>query len=303
MTGAAATGRPQVRPGRRFPLGATPGPGGTNFAVASGVAEGMLLCLFDDAGAETLVALPEYDAGSGTASSRALASARGTATAPPAPGTRPAACAATRPKLLLDPYARATTGPVRFGPEVLGHDLGDPDRASQLDPAGQVPRSLVVDPAFDWPGGARPHHRYADTVVYEVHVKGFTMRHPGVPSELCGAYAGLGHTAALAHLVDLGVTAVELLPVHQHVPEAFLHERGLTNYWGDNTIGFFAPQDGYSAAVRAGRPGGQVAEFQAMVAAMVAALHAAGLEVLLDVVSNHTAEGDRLGPTLCPGPC
>ena len=142
---------------------------------------------------------------------------------------------------------------------------------------------------------ARPWHRYADTVVYEVHVKGFTMGHPGVPPELRGTYAGLAHDAAVAHLVDLGVTAVELLPVHQHVPEAFLVERGLTNYWGYNTIGFFAPHDGYSAAVRAGRPGGQVAEFQAM----VAALHAAGLEVLLDVVFNHTAEGGQLGPTLC----
>ena len=145
-------------------------------------------------------------------------------------------------------------------------------------------------PAFDWPdAAARPWHRYADTVVYEVHVKGFTMGHPGVPPELRGTYAGLAHDAAVAHLVDLGVTAVELLPVHQHVPEAFLVERGLTNYWGYNTIGFFAPHDGYSAAVRAGRPGGQVAEFQAM----VAALHAAGLEVLLDVVFNHTAEGGQ----------
>ena len=121
------------------------------------------------------------------------------------------------------------------------------------------------------------------------------MRHPGVPPELRGTYAGLGHEAAIAHLLDLGVTAVELLPVHQSVPEAFLAARGLTNYWGYNTIGYFAPHDGYSAAVRAGRPGGQVAEFKAM----VDALHAAGLEVLLDVVFNHTAEGDHLGPTLC----
>jgi isoamylase len=235
--------------------------------------------------------------GSGTASSRGVGVGQAygyRATGPwdPARGLR-----CNPAKLLLDPYARATTGPVRFGPEVLGHDLGDPDRASQLDPAGQVPRSLVVDPAFDWPGGARPHHRYADTIVYEVHVKGFTMRHLGVPSELCGTYAGLGHPAVLEHLVDLGVTAVELLPVHQHVPEAFLLDGGLTNYWGDNTIGFFAPHDGYLAAVRAGRPGGQVAEFQAM----FAALHAAGLEVVLDVVFNHTAEGDRLGPMLCHG--
>ncbi|MFL6220809.1 MAG: glycogen debranching protein GlgX [Actinomycetes bacterium] len=291
----AAPGPPRVRPGSRFPLGATPGPGGTNFAVASGVAEGMLLCLFDDAGAETRVALPEYDGGvwHGFVDGVGVGQAYGyRATGPWDPG-RGLRC--NPAKLLLDPYARATAGPVRFGPEVLGHDAADPDRASQLDSAGHVPRSLVVDPAFDWPGGVRPRHRYADTVVYEVHVKGFTMAHPGVPAALRGTYAGLGHDTAVAHLVGLGVTAVELLPVHQHVPEAFLLDRGLTNYWGYNTIGFFAPHDGYSAAVRAGRPGGQVAEFQAM----VAALHAAGLEVLLDVVFNHTAEGDHLGPTLC----
>ena len=198
-------------------------------------------------------------------------------------------------KLLLDPYARATTGPVHFGPEVLGHDVDDPTRPSDLDSAAHVPRSLVVDPAFDWDDGGRPSRRYADTVIYEVHVKGFTMAHPDVPAELRGTYAGLGHEAAIAHLVDLGVTAVELLPVHQHVPEASSSAKGLTNYWGYNTIGFFAPHDGYSAAVRAGRPGGQVAEFKAM----VANLHAAGLEVLLDVVYNHTAEGDHGGPTLC----
>ncbi|MGH2815468.1 MAG: alpha-amylase family glycosyl hydrolase, partial [Actinomycetota bacterium] len=285
----------RVRPGSRFPLGATPGPGGTNFAVSSGVAEGMMVCLFDDAGAETRVVLPEYDAGvwhgfvEGVGAGQAYGY-RATGPWDPARGVR-----CNPAKLLLDPYAQATSGTVRFGPEVLGHDSADPDRASQLDSAGHVPRSLVVDPAFDWPGGDRPRHRYADTVVYEVHVKGFTMAHPGVPAALRGTYAGLGHDAAVAHLVDLGVTAVELLPVHQHVPEAFLLDRGLTNYWGYNTIGFLAPHDGYSAAVRAGRPGGQVAEFQAM----VAALHAAGLEVLLDVVFNHTAEGDHLGPTLC----
>jgi glycogen operon protein len=292
---AAAPDLARVRPGGRFPLGATPGPGGTNFAVSSGVADGMLLCLFDDAGTETRVALPDYDAGvwhgfvEGVGAGQAYGY-RATGPWDPARGLR-----CNPAKLLLDPYARATTGPVRFGPEVLGHDPADPDHASELDSATYVPRSLVVDPATDRPGGPRPHHRYADTVIYEVHVKGFTMRHPGVPPELRGTYAGLGHEAALAHLTGLGVTAVELLPVHQHVPEAFLVERRLTNYWGYNTIGFFAPHDGYSAAVRAGRPGGQVAEFQAM----VAALHVAGLEVLLDVVFNHTAEGGEDGPTLC----
>ena len=141
----------------------------------------------------------------------------------------------------------------------------------------------------------RPRRSYADTIIYEVHVKGFTMRHPGVPPELRGTYAGLGHEAAIGHLLDLGVTAVELLPVHESVPEAFLLQRGLTNYWGYNTIGYLAPHQGYWAQVRAWRPGGQVGEFKAM----VDALHAAGLEVLLDVVFNHTAEGNQLGPTLC----
>ena len=158
-----------------------------------------------------------------------------------------------------------------------------------------MPRSLVVDPAFSWRDDKRPWYRYADTVVYEVHVKGFTMRHPDIPPELRGTYAGLGHEAAIAHLLDLGVTTVELLPVHQNVPESFLVAEGLTNYWGYNTIGFFAPHNGYSAAVRAGQPGGQVAEFKAM----VDALHQAGLEVILDVVFNHTAEAGPDGPTLC----
>ena len=158
MTGAGGD-RVRVRPGSRFPLGATPGPGGTNFAVSSGVAEGMLLCLFDDAGAETRVALPEYDAGvwhgfvEGVGAGQAYGY-RATGPWDPARGVR-----CNPAKLLLDPYARATTGPVRFGPEVLGHDADDPDRASRLDSAGHVPRSLVVDPAFDWPDeAARPWH-------------------------------------------------------------------------------------------------------------------------------------------------
>jgi glycogen operon protein len=154
---------------------------------------------------------------------------------------------------------------------------------------------VVADNPLRWREGPRPHHRFSDTIIYELHVKGFTMRHPGIPPELRGTYAGLGHEAALAHLTDLGVTAVELLPVHESVPEAFLLRRGLTNYWGYNTIGYFAPHQAYSAAVRAGKPGGQVDEFKAM----VDALHAAGLEVLLDVVFNHTAEADHRGPTLC----
>ncbi|HEY6424097.1 MAG TPA: glycogen debranching protein GlgX [Pseudonocardiaceae bacterium] len=281
-------------PGSQFPLGATPGPEGTNFAVAS-AADGVLLCLFDSHGTETQIPLPERDGGvwhgfvPGVGPGQAYGY-RATSPYDPRSGVR-----CNPAKLLLDPYARAIDGTVRFGPEVFGYAVGDPDAPSALDSAGHVPRSLVVEPSS---GGAdRPavRRRYADTVIYEVHVKGFTAAHPAIPEELRGTYAGLGHDAAVTHLVDLGVTAVELLPVHHCVPEPFLVERGLTNYWGYNTIGFFAPHAGYSAAVRAGRPGGQVGEFRAM----VESLHDAGLEVILDVVFNHTAEGNHLGPTLC----
>jgi isoamylase len=284
-----------ARPGIWFPLGATLQDGGTNFAVASGIADGMLLCLFDEHGVETRIPLPDRDGGvwHGFVPGVGAGQAYGyRATGPYDPG-RGARC--NPAKLLLDPYAMATTGEVRFGPEVLGHAPADPDTPNTLDSAAHVPRSLVVDTAYDWTTEPVQVRRYADTVIYEVHVKGFTAAHPGVPPELRGTYAGLGHEAAIAHLLHLGVTAVELLPVHQNVPEAFLPDRGLTNYWGYNTIGYFAPHAGYSAAVRAGHPGGQVAEFKAM----VDALHAAGLEVLLDVVFNHTAEGDHTGPTLC----
>jgi glycogen operon protein len=157
-----------------------------------------------------------------------------------------------------------------------------------------VPRGLVVGGNFDWGADAPPAIPYSDTIVYEMHVKGFTQRHPGVPPELRGTFAGLASPAALDHLTGLGVTAVELLPIHQHLDDAFLRARGLDNYWGYNTLGFFAPHAAYSAEVRAGRPGGQVAEFKRM----VKSLHAAGLEVILDVVFNHTAEGNHLGPTL-----
>jgi isoamylase len=279
-------------PGRSLPLGATPYPDGTNFAVAS-AAQGVLLCLFDADGAETQVPLPERDGEvwHGFVPGVGPGQAYGYRALGPYDPRRGLRC--NPAKLLLDPYARAIDGQVRFGPEVLGYAAGDQEAPSTLDSAGHVPRSLVVDPSFDW--ADRPRHGYADTVLYEVHVKGFTATHPGVPERLRGTYAGLAHDAAVAHLAGLGVTAVELLPVHQHVPEAFLVGRGLTNYWGYNTIGYFAPHAGYSAAVRAGRPGGQVAEFQGM----VDTLHRAGLEVVLDVVFNHTAEGNHLGPTLC----
>jgi isoamylase len=285
----------RARPGSQFPLGATPSADGTNFAVASSVADAMTLCLFDGAGAETRIPLEDYDAGvwhgfvPGVRPGQAYGY-RVTGPYDPARGLR-----CNPAKLLLDPYAQAISGEVTFGPEVLGYAAGNPDAPSGLDSAGHMPRSLVVDGTFPWTDGSPLRRRYADTIIYEVHVKGLTMRHPGVPPDLLGSYAGLGHEATIAYLTDLGVTAIELLPVHQNVPESFLPQRGLTNYWGYNTIGYFAPHNGYSAAVRAGRPGGQVAEFKTM----VDALHAAGLEVLLDVVFNHTAEAGDMGPTLC----
>jgi glycogen operon protein len=286
-------------PGSPFPLGATPGEqagvAGINFAIASPIADSVTLCLFDETGAETQVPLRNDDANvwhvfvPGIGPGQAYGYRVGGPWSP-AQGLR-----CNPAKLLLDPYAKAINGSVTFGPELLGQDEADPDRPSTLDSAGHVQRSLVVDTAFDWRDRERPRYNYSDAVLYQVHVKGFTMRHPGIPAELRGTYAGLAHEAAIAHLTGLGVTTVELLPVHQNVPEAFLVQRGLTNYWGYNTIGFFAPHNGYSAAVRAGEPGGQVAEFKAM----VDALHRAGLEVILDVVFDHTGEAGPDGPTLC----
>ena len=232
MTGTQDVGHQGALPGSQFPLGATPRDGGTNFAVASGAADAMLLCLFDDKGAETQIPLQDYDAGvwhgfvPGTGHGQAYGY-RAAGRYDPARGLR-----CNPAKLLLDPYARAFTGAVALGPEVLGYDPADPDAPSVADSAAHVPRSLVVDDAFGWNDSGRPEHSYSDTVICEVHVKGFTMRHPKVPPQLRGTYAGLAHEAAIGHLLDLGVTAVELLPVHQNVPEPFLTERGLTNYSG-----------------------------------------------------------------------
>ena len=287
-------------PGDPFQLGAFPRSdgSGTNFAIASTAAESVTLCLFDGAdggGAESRHELDDYEAGvwHGFIPGVGPGQAYGYRVDGP---WHPASGQRFNPsKLLLDPYARAYHGQVRYGARVQGHDAGDPDAPSTLDSATCVPRSLVVDASgYDWEGDAPLARPVADTVIYEVHVKGFTARHPDIPPRSRGTYAGLAHDAATGYLADLGVTAVELLPVHHNVPEQLLIDRGLTNYWGYNSIGFFAPHAGYSAAVAAGNPGGQVAEFKDM----VKALHRAGLEVILDVVFNHTAEGGWGGPTL-----
>ncbi len=284
----------ELWPGRPFPLGAAPSQAGTNFAVASGVADQVVLCLIDEAGRETQLPLLEQDAGvwhgfvPGVEPGQ-LYGYRVHGPYDPRMGLR-----CNPNKLLLDPYARAVTGDVDWGAEVLGYTPGNPDGFSTLDSAGHVPVGLVVADRFDWGDDAPPGIPYSDSIVYEVHVKGFTQRHPAVPPPLRGTYAGLGSPAAVDHLRRLGITAVELLPVQHHLDDAFLSSKGLRNYWGYNTLDFFAPHPGYSAEVRAGRIGREVHEFKAM----VKALHAAGLEVILDIAPNHTAEGNHLGPTL-----
>ena len=284
----------ELWPGKPFPLGATPSKTGTNFAVASDIADSVLLCLFDDSGHEAQLQLQEEDGGiwHGFVPGVGPGQRYGYRVVGPYVPQRGLRCNAN--KLLLDPYARAIDGDVTWGDDVMGYPPGDPDGYSDLDSAPCMPRGLVVGDSFAWGRDRPPAVPYSDTVVYETHVKGFSQLHPGVPEALRGTYAGLATPAALKHLRSLGVTAVELLPVHHHVTDVFLRSKGLDNYWGYSTLGFFAPHAGYSAEVRAGRPGGQVAEFKAM----VKSLHTAGIEVILDVVFNHTAEGNHLGPTL-----
>jgi isoamylase len=281
-----------VWPGSPHPLGATWDGEGTNFALFSEGADAVSLCLFDGAGVETCVPLTEvtahvwhgYVAGVGPGSHYGF---RVSGPYDPAWGLR-----FNPHKLVVDPYARAIDGVLDWDDAVFGYRVGGDDNvADERDSAPHVPRSVVADPLFPWVHDHRPDTPWHDTVIYETHVKGFTARHPGVPERLRGTYAGLASPAAVDHLVKLGVTAVELLPVHHFVAEHSLVEKGLTNYWGYNSLGYFAPHAAYSAS---GGGGQQVREFKAM----VRTLHAAGIEVILDVVYNHTAEGNHMGPTL-----
>jgi glycogen operon protein len=280
-------------PGRPAPLGATWDGEGTNFAVFSQGAEAVDLCLFDGDGTERRLPLEEttnkvwhgYVPRVGPGQRYGF---RVDGPFEPQAGDR-----FNPSKLLLDPYARAISGPLVPDDAIFGYPLDRDDLVQDhRDSAPYVPRSVVVHDTFPWGDDPRPQVPWADTVLYELHVRGFTMRHPGIPPELRGTYAGLAHPAAVEHLVSLGVTAVELMPVHQYVTEPSVTRRGLVNYWGYNSIGYFAPHAGYSSSGDAGQ---QVGEFKAM----VRALHAAGIEVILDVVYNHTAEGDETGPTLC----
>jgi glycogen operon protein len=284
-----------VWPGRYWPLGASWSEEATNFAVYAPNATAMFVCLFDDEGRETRHPLTEHSLGiwHGAVPGVAVGARYGfRADGPwqPEQGLR-----FNVQKLLLDPYARAVSGDLTPDAAIYAHDVDDPEQPSRLDSAGSVPRSVVVHDTFDWGperDGDKPiRRRWRDTVIYELHVKGFTKLHQEIPEELRGTYAGLGSPEVIRYLTELGVTAVELLPVHQFVSEPWLAKKGLTNYWGYNSIGFFAPHAAYSAS---GDRGQQVTEFKQM----VKNFHDAGIEVILDVVYNHTAEGGQLGPTL-----
>lgn len=291
MQGPGSLAPMQIWPGRPYPLGATFDGTGTNFAVFSEVAERIELCLISDDGAEERVDLPEVDAfvWHGYLPSVQPGQRYGFRVHGPYDPANGHRC--NPAKLLLDPYAKAIDGQVDGHQALFSYDFGDPESFNTDDSLGHTMTSVVINPFFDWGHDRPPMHEYHESVIYEAHVKGLTMQHPGIPEELRGTYAGMAHPAIIDHLRDLGVTGIELMPVHQFVNDPTLQEKGLSNYWGYNTIGFFAPHNGYAAS---STPGQQVQEFKQM----VKALHEAGIEVILDVVYNHTAEGNHLGPTL-----
>ena len=286
----------EVWPGAPFPLGATWDGEGVNFSLFSENATRVELCLFAPDGTEERLEVAErtnlhwhcYVPGCGPGT-RYGYRVHGPYT--PEEGLRfnPA-------KLLIDPYAKAIEGGVDPDAANVLPYVPDGTDTADLEPddeddADAIPKSLVIDPTFDWEDDRRPRHRWNETVIYEAHVKGFTRTHPDVREDLRGTYGGLASEASIAHLTELGVTAVELLPIHHSIDEEFLHEKGLSNYWGYSSIGYLAPHAGYAAT---GSDGEQIREFKGM----VKALHRAGIEVILDVVYNHTAEGNHLGPML-----
>ncbi|NED94056.1 glycogen debranching protein GlgX [Phytoactinopolyspora alkaliphila] len=281
----------EVWPGEAYPLGATYDGSGTNFALFSEIADQVELCLFDADDAETRVPLTEVD---GFVWHGFLPGVE--------PGQRygfrvhgpydPGSGHRCNPaKLLLDPYAKAIDGTFGWGQTLFSYNFGDPDSRNDDDSARLMPKSVVINPFFDWGVDRPPGHEYTETVIYEAHVKGLTQTHPHIPEEIRGTYAAIAHPVMIEYLTSLGVTAIELMPVHHFADDSTLQDKGLANYWGYNTIGFFAPDPKYSSS---STPGGQVQDFKAM----VRELHAAGIEVILDVVYNHTAEGNHLGPTL-----
>ncbi|WP_129715843.1 glycogen debranching protein GlgX [Pedobacter sp. SYP-B3415] len=285
-------------PGSEYPLGATWDGAGVNFSIYAQNASIVWLCLFDTADPDTeqiRVPLKKFTHGVWHGYF---------------PGLRPGQLYGFRAegpyqpelgerynvnKLLLDPYAKSTYGDLRWDEALFGYQMGHEEADltfSDKDSAAFMPKSVVVDPSFDWRDDHLPRIPPERSVIYEAHVKGLTMLHPDIPEELRGTYAAIGHPVMIAYLKELGITTIELLPVHTFVSDHHLHEKGLSNYWGYNTIGFFAPERRYAAGKE---PGTEVAEFKEM----VRSLHEAGIEVILDVVYNHTGEGNQMGPTLC----
>ncbi len=281
----------EIWPGKPYPLGATFDGTGTNFAIFSSVADKIELCLIDDDLNEQRIEMREVDAYVWHCY---------------IPGLRPGQRYGFRihgpyepehghrcdpSKILLDPYAKAIDGQVENHQANFSYNFLNNEERSQEDSLGHTMLSVVINPYFDWGHDRPPNHEYHDSIIYEAHLKGMTMLHPDIPEEFRGTYMGMAHPAMVNYLKDLGITALELMPIHQYVNDTSLIEKGLSNYWGYNTIGFFAPQNTYSSS---GTRGEQVEEFKSL----VKAYHDADIEIILDVVYNHTAEGNHMGPTL-----
>ncbi|GAB3518250.1 glycogen debranching protein GlgX [Arthrobacter monumenti] len=281
----------EVWPGSAYPLGATFDGTGTNFALYSDVADKVELCLFDDDGGEERFTVTELDGFVWHCYLPQVQPGQKYGFRVHGPHDPEQGQRCNPNKLLLDPYAKAVHGQMDWNQALFGYNFGDETSRNDEDSAQYMMLGVVVNPFFDWDGDRKPKTPYHDSVIYEAHVKGLTELHPDVPEEQRGTYAGVAHPSVISHLQKLGITAIELMPVHQFVNDSTLQDKGLANYWGYNTIGFFAPQNTYSST---GDLGGQCQEFKAM----VRELHRAGIEVILDVVYNHTAEGNHLGPTV-----
>lgn len=284
----------QIRPGSMYPLGASYDGAGVNFALYSQVAQKVELCLFDEHDAETRIEMTEQNSYVWHNYIPGLQPGQRYGYRVYGPYDPMHGLRCNPNKLLLDPYAKAIEGNIDGDESLFSYWFKSPDDTSamnDLDSAAHTMKSAVINPYFDWGNDQHPYISYHDSVIYEAHVRGMTNLNMDVPPDIRGTYAGLAYPSVIEYLKKLGVTAIELMPIHQFVNDSFLQEKGLSNYWGYNTIGFFAPHNAYSSS---GERGEQVNEFKSM----VKAYHRAGMEVILDVVYNHTAEGNHMGPTL-----
>ncbi|MFP4034872.1 MAG: glycogen debranching protein GlgX [Desulfovermiculus sp.] len=280
----------KIWPGQPFPLGAVYDGSGTNFSLFSEIADQVELCLFDHDDQEMRIEMPEVTAFCWHCYLPGIEPGQRYGFRVHGPWNPAEGHRCNPAKLLLDPYAKAILGQVQWDQAAFPYDLEQgPEVKNETDSSPFVPRSVVHQPFFDWSGDRRLQLPWHETIIYETHVKGFTIQNPNIPEDIRGTYAGLAHPAAVEHLKNLNITAVELMPVHQFIHDKHLVDRGLKNYWGYNSIGYFAPHNEYSSDQR---PGAGVAEFKEM----VKTLHQSGIEVILDVVYNHTAEGNHLGP-------